>query len=239
MGTTVAFAIITAVWVAALVGSFAVRSSTGELIGACVIFGGFAAVTVAGWFLTVTSRRQIEVTRDTIMFRKGRKGAPITVSRARGAALRVIPPFRDYSVARPQRLVYLGTGGWMSLTGFQAAAVTRACEAQGWAFGGEPRQAARTAQYWLHTGKPMEAKQLLEMFGPFAVPTDDEPGTSLDAAILEEYGDRISRSARSAARAVYQRAAGVQRAFAGQASSDAEQAARTSVADRIEGRARG
>jgi hypothetical protein len=59
------------------------------------------------------------------------------------------------------------------------------------------------------------------------VPLDDDPGVSLDAAVYEDYGDKLMRRAPSYARDLYRRAASAQRAFAG----------RLDQAERIEGNA--
>ena len=58
-------------------------------------------------------------------------------------------------------------------------------------------------------------------------------------AVFEDYGDKIIRTARSAARDAYRCAARAQRAFTGYAPSPGAGAARLGQADRIDGKARG
>ncbi len=141
--------------------------------------------------------------------------------------------------ARPPRLIFLGRGGFIVLRGFPLDEVRRACEAQGWRFDGDTSLAVRDVQSWLHQGRSVEAAQLVELFGPFpATAADGEQHTGLVAAVFEDFGDKISRTARSNAAEAYRRAASAQRAFAGYAPSPGEGEARMAEADRIDGKAR-
>lgn len=65
---------------------------------------------------------------------------------------------------------------------------------------------------------------------------DGEEHTSLVAAVFEDIGDKIFRTARASAREAYRRAASAQRAFAGYAPSPPENAARLAEAARIGGK---
>jgi hypothetical protein len=56
------------------------------------------------------------------------------------------------------------------------------------------------------------------------------------AAVFEDFGDKIFRTARANAREAYRRAASAQRAFAGHAPSPPESAARLAEANRIDGK---
>ena len=77
-----------------------------------------------------------------------------------------------------------------------------------------------------------------ELFGPFpGAPADGEAHIALEAAVFEDFGDKISRTSRSNARDAHRRAADAQRAFAGLALSQSEAAARLAAANRIDGKA--
>ena len=92
-------------------------------------------------------------------------------------------------------------------------------------------------QDWLHSGLSLDAVQLLMTFGPFpGAAADNEPHTSLEAAVFEDLGDKFTRSGRSSARDAYRQAAGRQRAFAALAATPDEAAARTAETVRIEGK---
>jgi hypothetical protein len=176
---------------------------------------------------------------DAIVHRKGTT-APVALNRAHGDSLLVVPRFSDGSLSRPARLALLGSGGVLSLAGFSPDEVRRTCETQGWRFDGDTRLTVKDAQAWLHRGMSVEAAQLIELFGPFPdVATDDDTGIALAAAVLEDYGDKLIRRNRSAARGAYRRAASAQRAFAAYAASPDQVAARMAEADRIDGKARG
>ena len=96
--------------------------------------------------------------------------------------------------------MFLGRGGFILLRGFRLDQVRRACEAQGWRFDGDPSLAVGTCRAWLHRGQSVEAAQLLELFGPFpAAAADGEPRTALEAAVFEDIGDKLVRSARASA----------------------------------------
>lgn len=236
------FGFLTVVWVLALAVSEGAQVSTGGRAAAAVFFGIFIAGTIAVWVAADRSRRQLEVGHDAIVTRPGRKGKPFTLHRDDGDTLRILPKFQLYGAARPPRLLFLGTGGFIALGGFSPDQVRRACEAQGWRFDGDTALAVRDVRGWLHKGRSVEAAQLIEVFGPFpGAAAGDEPHIGLEAAVFENFGDQMARrsaGARANARAAYQRAAGAQRAFAGQAPSPDVAAARLAEADRIEGKAR-
>lgn len=235
---TVIFGGLTALWALALAGSEAAQPTASGRVEAGVVFGILIACSVGGWFGVNSSRRRLEVRRDAIVTRQGAKGKVFTLTRGEGDTLRILPQFKMLGAARPPRLLFLGRGGFIALGGFPLDEVRRACEAQGWRFDGDTSLAARDAQSWLHQGRSVEAAQLVELFGPFpAAAADGEAHTGLVAAVFEDFGDKISRTARSRAAEAYRRAAGAQRAFAGYAPSPGESAARMAEADRIDGKA--
>jgi hypothetical protein len=235
------------VFIAALAASESDNSTTSGRVTAAVFFGLLLLATVGGWFLARRSRRQIEVGRDAIVSRpqaqnasrRGAKAAqPVTLARRDGDTLRILPQFRLYGVTRQPRLIFLGRGGFITLGSLPAAAVTRACQAQGWRFDGDPSLAVRDVQDWLNHGYSVEAVQLLQLFGPFpAAAADGQPNIGLDAAVYEDVGDKLSARSRVQARDAYQRAAAAQRAFAGYAGSPSDGEARTAEAVRIDGKA--
>lgn len=240
--TAVVFGFLIVLWVLALLVSEGAQPSTSGRITAGLFFGLFIAGTIAAWMYYDRGRRQLEVGHDAIVTRPGRKGKPFTLTRDAGDTLRILLKFQLYGAARPPRLLFLGTGGFIALGGFSLGRVRSACEAQGWRFDGDPALAIRDVRGWLHQGRSVEAAQLIEEFGPFpAAPAGDEPHIGLEAAVFEAVGDRTARtaSARANARAAYQRAAEAQRAFAGQAATPDETAARLAEADRIDGKSRG
>jgi hypothetical protein len=226
-------------WIAALAVSEGAQSSTSGRLTAAVFFGIFIAGTIAGWVAVDRGKRQLEVGQDAIVTRPGRNGKPFTLTRDQGDTLRILPKFRLYGSTRAPRLLFLGTGGFIALGGLSLDRVRRACEARGWRFDGDPALAVRDVRGWLHKGNSVEAAQLIEVFGPFpGAAADDEPNIALDAAVFEDLGDRLARTARANARAAYRRAADAQRAFAGLAPSPDAAAARLAQADRIDGKAR-
>ncbi len=159
-----------------------------------------------------------------------------TFPRHEGDTLRLLPKFTFCARARKPKLFFLGRGGFIPLNGYSPARVQRACEAQGWRFDGNPALAARDVQDWLHSGLSLDAVQLLMTFGPFpGAAADNEPYTSLEAAVFEDLGDKLAGSGRSNARDAYRRAARAQRAFAGYAATPDEAAARAAAAVRIGG----
>jgi hypothetical protein len=238
--TAIAFGFLTVLWILALVVSEGAQSSTSGRLTAGVFFGLFIAGTVAGWVVVDRGSRQLEVGRDAIATRPGRQGKPFTLTRDDGDTLRILPRFRAYGSVRPPRLLFLGTGGFITLGGFSLDRVSRACAAQGWRFDGDPALAIRDVRGWLHKGRTAEAAQLIEVFGPFpGAASDDEPHLGLDAAVFEDLGDKLGRGARDSARAAYRRAAQAQRAFAAHTPLPEEAAARLAVAERIDGKARG
>jgi hypothetical protein len=238
--TTVAFGFLTVLWILALVVSEGAQTSSGGSLTAAVFFGLFIAGTVAGWVFVDRGRRQLEVGRDAIVTRPGRQGKPFTLTRDDGDTLRILPKFRAYGSVRAPRLLFLGTGGFIALGGFSLDQVSRACQAQGWRFDGDPALAIRDVRGWLHKGRTVEAAQLIEVFGPFpGAAADDEPHLGLEAAVFEDLGDKLGRGARDSARTAYRRAAEAQRAFAAHTPVPEEAAARLAEAERIEGKARG
>lgn len=82
-------------------------------------------------------------------------------------------------------------------------------------------------------GRLAEAAHLVDEFGPFNVGVDGDPDFSLEAAILEAWGDQLMASNPAQARAVYLRAAGSQHAHAAGATAGGEGLARVAVAQRI------
>jgi hypothetical protein len=236
---TVIFGSLSLVWVLALAASVSAQPTASGKITAGVVFGVFLAATVAGWVAVARRRGQLEIGPDAIAHRKGTT-VPVALDRTHGDSLLVLPRLSDGSLSRPARLALLGSGGVLSLDGFSPDEVRRTCEAQGWRFDGDSRLTVKDAQVWLHRGMSFEAVQLIELFGPFPdVAVDDDAGMALTAAVLEDYGDKLIRRNRSAARRAYGRAANAQRAFAGYAASPDQGAARMAEADRIDGKARG
>ena len=234
---TVIFGCLTALWLLALAAAENAQPTTSGRVEAGVIFGLLAALSAGGWFAVNISRRQLEVGREEIAIRPGTKGRPFTLTGAEGDTLRILPRFRMLGAVQPPRLMFLGRGGFIGLRGFPLDQVRRACEAQGWRFDGDPSLAVADVQTWLHQGRSVEAAQLVELFGPFpAAVADGEEHTSLVAAVFEDFGDKIFRTARANAREAYRRAASAQRAFAGYAPSPPENAARLAEAARIDGK---
>ena len=235
---TVIFGLLTALWILALAASESAQPTASGRIEAGVLFGIFLVLSVGGWFGVNSGRRQLEVGRDAIVTRPGPNGKPFTLPRDEGDTLRILPMFKMHGAVRAPRLLFLGTGGFIALGRFSLDEVRRACEAQGWRFDGDPSLAVGDVQRWLHQGKSVEAAQLIELFGPFpGTPADGEAHIALEAAVFEDFGDKISRTSRSNARDAYRRAADAQRAFAGLALSQSEAAARLSAANRIGGKA--
>ena len=237
---TIAFVILTAFWVLVLIVAEAAQSTTSGRIAAGVFFGLLIVASVGGWFGVNSSRRQLEVRRDAIVYRPGTSGKPpFTLASDAGGTLRILPQFKMLGTTRPPRLVLLGTGGFITLGRFPLDEVRRACEAQGWSLDGDTSVAVKDVQRCLHEGRSVEAAQLVELFGPFpATAADGEQHTGLVAAVFEDFGDKLSRTARSNAAEAYRRAALAQRGFAGYARSPDESAERIAEADRIDGKAR-
>ena len=237
------------VFTAALAAAESGNATTSGRVTAGVFFGLLLLATGLGWYVAYRNRRLIEVSRDAIVSRrrtarKPRRGygsrataQPVTFTRNQGDTLRILPQFRLYGTTRQPRLVFLGRGGFIPLGAFSASAVSRACQAQGWRFDGDPALAVRDVQDWLQHSYSLEAVQLLQLFGPFpAVPAEGQPATGLDAAVYEDVGDRLARSNRGRARDAYGRAAAAQRAFAACATSPADAQARMAEAVRLEGK---
>ncbi len=119
-----------------------------------------------------------------------------TGGRHEGDTLRLLPKFTFYARARKPKLIFLGRGGFIPLNGYSPARVQRACEAQGWRFDGHPALAVKDVQDWLHSGLSLDAVQLLMTFGPFpGAAADNEPHTSLEAAVFEDLGDKFTAPA--------------------------------------------
>ncbi|MGH3211504.1 MAG: hypothetical protein ACRDNO_27485 [Trebonia sp.] len=231
--------IIAVIWLVALAVSVTAEHSATGKAEAGVLFGAFLALTVGALIVQFRSRTELQVSHDTIVHRA--KKATHTFSRSAGESLRVLPRFVDHGLARAPRLTILGSGGILSLEGFAVPEIRSTCEAHGWRFDDDdPGRAAADVQRWLHAGRSPEATQLIQLFGPFtSVPVDDDPAVSLDAAVYEDYGDKLMRRAPSAARDLYRRAAKAQHAFAGHAPSLRDRSDRLAQAERIEGKAQG
>jgi hypothetical protein len=235
-----------AVWVLALAASLAAQPTAGGKIAAGVIFGVLILLTVGLWHAVNTMTwAEVQVGRDAIVYRRwvakraAQRAAPsLTLWRANGEWLRILPSLSDHGFHRPVRLFHFGVGGAVPLDRFRVEQVKQACEAAGWRFDGDPARAVTDVQRWLHAGQTAEAAQLIELFGPFTeVAVDDDAGTSLVAAVLEDRGDRLVRRNRPAAGDLYQRAAQAQRAFAGRTPAQGQAAARLAEADRIDAKA--
>jgi hypothetical protein len=236
---TVVGAVLTFIWALALVTSVGAQPTTSGKVTAGIFFGLLIVASVGGWLAVNRRRSQLAVGPDLITYRSGTK-APVTLSRAHGESLRILPRLREFSVVGPERLLLLGSGGAVSLASMSSGQVRHACEAQGWRFDGGSDLAVSDVRRWLHAGRPAEAAQLIELFGPFTEATaDEEADTSLVAAVLEDCGDRVLRRNRASARGAYRRAAAAQRAFAGHASSADAGAARDAQASRLDAKARG
>jgi hypothetical protein len=244
LGALTLFGCLSALFVLVLAISESSQQTTGGRIAAGVFFGALLAGSLAGVIAGLRRRRSIEIGRDAIVSRpvSSRPGGkmppapPVTFARGDGG-LRLLPKFTFYTRARKPKLMFLGTGGFITLNGFSPGRVRRACEAQGWRFDGNPALAVRDVQDWLHSGLSLDAVQLLMTFGPFpGAAADNEPHTSLEAAVFEDLGDKFTRSSRDNARDAFRRAATLQRSFAGYAQSPDEAAARVAEAVRIEGK---
>lgn len=234
---TVVFGVFTLVWALALAASVGAQPTATGKVTASVFFGVLIVASIGGWLVVNRRRSQLEVSHDLITRHTG-SAAPATLSRAHGESLRILPRLREFSVTGPERLILLGSGGALPLTSMSSGEVRRACEACGWRFDGGSELAVRDVQRWLHAGRPAEAAQLIELFGPFSeAATDEDADTSLVAAVLEDCGDRVLRRNRASARDAYRRAAAAQHAFASRASSAAESANRTAQASRLDSKA--
>jgi hypothetical protein len=230
-------AFLTLLWALALAATVGAQPTAGGKITGVVFFGVLIAVTAGGWAAVARGRSWLEVGHDAIVYRKG-KAAPSALRRAHGESLRILPRLSGGAANRPARLVLLGSGGVVPLAGYPADKVRGACEAYGWRFDGGSQLAVTDAQRWLHAGRSGEAAQLIELFGPFPdTATDDDADISLTAAVLEDYGDKLIRRNRAAARGAYRRAASAQRAFAARTASADQGAARMTQANRIDGKA--
>jgi hypothetical protein len=236
---TALFGFLTALWLVCLAASVSAQSTASGKIEAGATFGVFLVLSVGGWFSTNRSRSQLEVSHDAIVYRKG-NATSYALHRSSSESLRILPPLKGPVVSRPARLTSLGSGGILPLAGFSLDEVGRTCGAQGWRFDGGTELAVTDVQRWLHAGRSAEAEQLIALFGPFdGAAADGDADTGLEAAVLEDYGDKLVRRRPSLARSAYRRAAVAQRAFAGHASSASEGAARMARAVRIDGKAQG
>jgi hypothetical protein len=238
--TTTIFSVMILFWVLAIVVSLNANSSAGNVIGAFAIFGCFILGTAVTWYFVARGRTRLEIRGDTIVWRMGpRRSSTLTRGAGDGAMLRIVPRYYHYGAFSPAQLALLGSGGVVGLAGIPLDKVTRACQARGWAFGDDKDKATGTIRHLLHAGQTVQAAQFIELYGTFAVASDDEPATSIDAAVFEDIGDRRFRVNRVNGRDAYLRAAREQRAFAACSDSEQERAQRLAVADRIEAKARG
>jgi len=249
-GAVVIFGCLTLLFILVLAVSEGSQETTGGRIAAAVFFGVFALGSLAGLIAGLVRTSRMEIGRDVIVSRplasrraprRPSAGTPqtrvFTFPRHEGDTLRLLPKFTFYARVRKPKLIFLGRGGFIPLNGYSPARVQRVCEAQGWRFDGNPALAVKDVQDWLHSGLSLDAVQLLMTFGPFpGAAADNEPHTSLEAAVFEDLGDKFTGSGRSNARDAYRRAAGLQRAFAGYAATPDEAAARVAEAVRIEGK---
>lgn len=249
-GAATIFGCLALLFILVLAVSEGSKETTGGRVAAAVFFGVFALGSLAGLIAGLVRTSRMEIGRDVIVSRplasrrapRRPSGSPpqarvFEFPRHEGDTLRLLPKFTFYAQARKPKLIFLGRGGFIPLSGYSPARVQRACEAQGWRFDGNPALAVKDVQDWLHSGLSLDAVQLLMTFGPFpGAAADNEPHTSLEAAVFEDLGDKFTRSGRSNARDAYRRAAGLQRAFAGLAATPDEAAARVAEAVRIEGK---
>ncbi|HEX4090193.1 MAG TPA: hypothetical protein VHZ33_15890 [Trebonia sp.] len=208
-------------------------------VTAAVFFAAFIAIIVWLWRRANRWRDKLEISSEAIEFRHGRRGGPsITLTRADGTDLRLIPRLSDHGVTAGPRLAVVGSGTAITVYGFSANAVRRGCTAAGWRFGnGTPAQAAQDLRVLRDEGRLAEAAQLIDLFGPCDWPAEGDQDTSVSAMILERYADDLAGRDRAAARAAYLRAAGAQRSFAAFASAGGEGIARMAEADRLTARA--
>jgi hypothetical protein len=234
--------LLAALWAAALAAAVSAQPSAGGKTAASAFFGILIILTAGLWLVLNRGRGLLEVSHDTVALRKGTKKGTTSCALHRdfSDSLCVLPPLTARGAVRPARLTSPGSGGILPLAGFSPETVKSACTARGWRFDGGTELVVKDVQRWLAHGRSAEAAQLINLFGPFpGVAADADPGTALEAAVFEDYGDKVDRSARPAARDAYRRAARAQRAFAAYAALPAENAARLARAERIDGKARG
>jgi hypothetical protein len=206
------------------------------------------------------NRDHLTVTGDAITFEAWRDGSRVTLPRAEGNLLLVLPGFSDRGRFFGRRLTQLGTGRMITVSWFfPKRAIRRTCERSGWRFGYDPVLAERHLRRWRAWNWRMYASNFIGLHGPFTMQADPDGHLSLGAAILEEYGDEIIEALdgtpksvrvtrhrlRKAAEVVYLRAASEQRAYAALADSAGsagsaesagsadERATRTAEADRL------
>jgi hypothetical protein len=86
-------------------------------------------------------------------------------------------------------------------------------------------------------GRLAEAVRVIEESGPVSAAVDGDPDLSLEAAILEAWGDQLMASDPARARAAYLRAAGAQQGHAAGATAGGEGLARIAEAERIKAKA--
>jgi hypothetical protein len=119
-----------------LAASLAAQPTVSGKITAVVFFGLFIALIVWLWRRANRWRDQIEITPDAISFRHGRRGGPsIVLTREQGTDLLLIPARRDHGVTAGPRLALVGSDQDVTIYGFSADAIRRACTAAGWQFG--------------------------------------------------------------------------------------------------------
>ena len=172
------------------------------------------------------NRDHLMVTRDAITFEAWRDGSRVTLPRAEGNLLLVLPGFSDRGRSIGRRLTQLGTGRTITVSWFfPKRAIRRTCERSGWRFGATPDLAERH----LRAGGP-------RTHGGSRRPPVAWRGDSAGLEALDgtPKSVRVTRHRlRKAAKVVYLRAAGEQRAYAALPGSAGERAIRTAEADRL------
>src|SRR5215468_1629750 len=101
-----------------------------------------------------------------------------------------------------------------------------------------PGQPSADALRLWRAGRLAEAVRLIDELGPLDGAVDGDPDLSLEAAILEAWGDQLMVTSPAQARASYLRAAGAQQAHAAGATAGGEGLARVAEAERIKAKAR-
>jgi len=222
-------------------------------VGHLALGGGFIAFAVLLSAAVVVpdilkNRDHLTVASDAITFEAWRDGARVTLPRPEGGLLLFLPGFSDRGRSIGRRLTQLGTGRTITVSWFfPKRAIRRTCERSGWRFGYDPNLAEQHLRRWRAWNWRRSASNFIGLYGPFTTPADPGGQLSLGAAILAEYGDEIIAALdetpqsvhatrhrlRAAAKGVYLRAAGEQRAYAALAASADERATRTAEADRL------
>jgi hypothetical protein len=235
--------VVVVVLAAGLAASIGAQQTASGKVTAAVFFGLIIALCLVGLARMNRNRDHIDVTPEAISYRRGRRGGvSLTLSRDPGSAepadLRIIPRLSDHGFKAPPRLTLVGSGMEMSLVSFSTRRVRRGCEAAGWRFGnGSTEQGASDLRDWYRSGRVIEGAQIVDLFGPYDTDVDNDGTTSLGAAVLESYADRLFEADHAAARAAYLRAAEAQRSYAAYATSGGEGIARMAEADRLTAKA--